>query len=91
MGLRLREGGGRPAHSQDMRWWTLALLSLAIPATADPAADEERAKRVAAYSEEHKLKESKLYGSLGQSGYLQHTDVHASPPLIHARGAYTKP
>ncbi|TBR24668.1 hypothetical protein EPO15_03715 [bacterium] len=63
-----------------MRWWTLALLSLALPAAADPGADEERAKRLSTFAEQHKLADSKLYGSLAAQGYIQHADVHAGPP-----------
>lgn len=70
-----------------MRWWTLALLSLSLPAAAEPGAEEERAKRLSSFAEEHKLADSKLYGSLGAHGYLAHADVHAGPPETLRFGA----
>lgn len=72
-----------------MRWWIPAALLLSV--TLTPAAqaedEEERAKRVAAFSESHKLAESKLYGALTQRGYVKLADVQAGPPEALRFGA----
>lgn len=89
MGLRLREPTGRPGHSPGMRWWIPAglLLSAALAPAARAEGEDERAKRVAAFSQSHKLGDSKLYGTLTERGYVKQADVQAGPPEALRFGA----
>ncbi|TPW20025.1 MAG: hypothetical protein FD126_2103, partial [Elusimicrobia bacterium] len=72
-----------------MRWWIPAglIVSAALTSPARADGDEERTKRVTAFSESHKLAESKLYGTLSERGYVKQADVQAGPPEALRFGA----
>lgn len=66
-------------------WWSkrLAVRLLLILAVAPSAAaqePDERAKRLAEFDKTHHLEQSKLYGALGEKGYLKNAEVVPGPP-----------
>ena len=65
------------------RWKRLAVRVLLALAVAPSAAAQEldaRAKRLAEFDKAHRLDQSKLYGALGEKGYLKNAEVVKGPP-----------
>ncbi|MBI2362211.1 MAG: hypothetical protein HYV15_02360, partial [Elusimicrobia bacterium] len=56
------------------------LLAAAVTPSSAALEPDERAKRLAEFSQTHKLEQSRLYAGLGEKGYLKNAEVVPGPP-----------